>query len=557
MRTRVWRSWVWAGASALAIGLNAADEPKPPAPPRVGRDSVEPSKEAIPAAVDPAPASQEKAAPETPAVPPEASKPGLPPVLDQVARLSASSTDEAVICSYIEKAATPYRITGNDIARLRELGVSQKVLLALINHSQTAGPSTTSEIIAPQNPPAESTEASSSEVALDYQDALAPYGTWYDVPGYGWCWQPTVVVVNGDWRPYCDDGYWRWSDYGWYWQSHYTWGWAPFHYGRWFSDAHRGWLWCPDRTWGPAWVSWRNSDRHCGWAPLPPGACYGAKEGWTHHGKRVGTDCDFGLRSGDFTFVAREHFSERQLNGHSLRGADLANAYRNTTVRNNYLTGPNNRVINQGVASATAAARRAPFASGPGGEAPRMRSGIPFSNERITPVRQVNTPRAPSTVTRTPSAAGAPGTRAAVMPPAPGPVSVARTTTAPRSTAAVNIGTITPPGRMPPASLAPRRTFTPSLPQLSAVRSIQVQPTRTFAPPSVPGVSRMTSFTRAAPRASIGSVAGARPAVSVTTMRSSAPRPGVSVGRTSAPSTGSRAPAGRTTTATRSSAGQR
>src|SRR5438876_206923 len=39
-----------------------------------------------------------------------------------------------------------------------------------------------------------------------FYDALAPYGTWVDVQGYGRCWQPTAVVVDPSWRPYCDRG---------------------------------------------------------------------------------------------------------------------------------------------------------------------------------------------------------------------------------------------------------------------------------------------------------------------------------------------------------------
>jgi len=167
---------------ALAMSLNAADEPKAPAPP----DAPPAKVEAAPPVTEPPTVSAETkpAAPDTPATdaaPASASKtfqPGLPPMLDQVVKLSETGADEAVIRAYVEKAASPYRVTGNDIVRLRERGVSQQVILALIEHSQFAEQSGNSEIIAPQTPPtAEApTNASSSDVALDYQDALAPYG---------------------------------------------------------------------------------------------------------------------------------------------------------------------------------------------------------------------------------------------------------------------------------------------------------------------------------------------------------------------------------------------
>src|SRR5207302_3435873 len=97
----------------------------------------------------------------------------------------------------------------------------------------------------------------------DFSDALAPYGNWVDVAGYGRCWQPAVGAVNPGWRPYCDRGHWAYTDSGWYWMSDYSWGWAPFHYGRWFQHERLGWCWTPDNVWGPAWVSWRYSNNYC------------------------------------------------------------------------------------------------------------------------------------------------------------------------------------------------------------------------------------------------------------------------------------------------------
>src|SRR5580700_10197841 len=70
------------------------------------------------------------------------------------------------------------------------------------------------------------------DVNYFYSD-LSPYGQWVDLAGYGWCWQPTVVAGNSQWQPYSDDGHWIYTDAGWFWQSDYPWGWAPFHYGRW------------------------------------------------------------------------------------------------------------------------------------------------------------------------------------------------------------------------------------------------------------------------------------------------------------------------------------
>jgi hypothetical protein len=61
--------------------------------------------------------------------------------------------------------------------------------------------------------------------------------------------------------------------------SDYSWGWAPFHYGRWDYDQYYGWLWIPGNEWGPAWVSWRRADGYYGWAPMEPGITLSASFG--------------------------------------------------------------------------------------------------------------------------------------------------------------------------------------------------------------------------------------------------------------------------------------
>ena len=96
-------------------------------------------------------------------------------------------------------------------------------------------------------------------------------GNWIDAEGYGYGWQPDVVVRDPNWRPY-SDGYWAYTDYGWTWISYEDFGWATYHYGRWANLADYGWVWFPgeELDWGPAWVSWRTGGDYIGWAPLPP-----------------------------------------------------------------------------------------------------------------------------------------------------------------------------------------------------------------------------------------------------------------------------------------------
>jgi hypothetical protein len=108
------------------------------------------------------------------------------------------------------------------------------------------------------------------QAAAQFQDSLAPYGTWVDDDAYGRVWQPSADTVGADFSPYATGGHWSLTEYGWTWISEWDWGWAPFHYGRWLPLADRGWCWIPGTLWGPAWVSWRAGGGYVGWAPLPP-----------------------------------------------------------------------------------------------------------------------------------------------------------------------------------------------------------------------------------------------------------------------------------------------
>ena len=142
-----------------------------------------------------------------------------------------------------------------------------------------------------------------------FYEALAPYGNWLQVDGAQY-WQPAAVGLDPDWQPYCQRGHWVNSDCGWAWYSDYSWGWAPFHYGRWRHDDRLGWIWAPDTVWGPAWVNWREHAGVIGWAPLPPGAVYVPGVGFTFQGRRVAVGFEFGLQARQYTFVEMRYFCE-------------------------------------------------------------------------------------------------------------------------------------------------------------------------------------------------------------------------------------------------------
>jgi len=327
------------------------------------------------------------------------------PAAAEVIKLSEAGVAESVVLGFISNSAAAYNLSVDEILYLYDIGISSQVITAMMRHDadlrekqgeaselgaqisdqQTnimaelagiketlakelpaaapaapetanapaaAGPGQATAQAAPA-PPQEAAPQPAyanlpQQVNYFYSD-LTPYGSWYELPGYGWCWQPRVVVVNPAWRPYCDRGNWLWTDCGWYWQSDYSWGWAPFHYGRWHRHPSAGWVWFPDSCWAPAWVSWRYTDGYCGWAPLPPSAHFSVGVGLTHHGTRVGVDFGFGLGADFFTFVEWKHLHDHYPRQYALAHAQAGNVYKNSRVINNYIVGNNNTIINEGI----------------------------------------------------------------------------------------------------------------------------------------------------------------------------------------------------------------
>ncbi len=322
----------------------------------------------------------------------------------EIARLHQSGLDESVVKAFVERSTNALSPTADELIFLKDIGVSPRVITAMIQQTArmreqaaavaiathtnapaetrpnmtviaananppaaqpaapavAAGPQPAAVAPAPQaavvtEPPqpvlvAQPAPANLPQSVTVFYEQLQPYGTWMQVADYGWCWQPSVCVSTPAWRPYADRGRWLYTDCGWYWQSDYAWGWAPFHYGRWVSHARCGWLWVPDTNWGPAWVVWRSSASHCGWAPLPPSAVFVAARGWYFGGVHVGLNFDFGLPRHHYTFIPFSRFCDRNPHYFALAPTVVQNVFNETTVINNiYVT--NNVVVNNGIAA--------------------------------------------------------------------------------------------------------------------------------------------------------------------------------------------------------------
>ena len=119
-----------------------------------------------------------------------------------------------------------------------------------------------------------------------YED-LDAYGSWTQVPEYGWSWRPSQVPAG--WAPY-RFGNWVWiAPWGWTWVEDEPWGFAPFHYGRW-ANYRSTWIWVPGPmvarpVYAPALVAWVGGGgfglsislggrESVGWFPLGPREVY-------------------------------------------------------------------------------------------------------------------------------------------------------------------------------------------------------------------------------------------------------------------------------------------
>jgi hypothetical protein len=193
--------------------------------------------------------------------------------------------------------------------------------------------------------PAARQTAARTDVSIDFfYDNLSDGGSWLEVAGYGYCWQPSVAASNRSWRPY-SDGYWAYTDVGWTWISYEDFGWATYHYGRWMRLRGRGWVWMPGRDWGPAWVSWRTGGDYVGWAPLPPRRSGDVFVEFSPINSRVDVDFDIGPAS--YNFIDVRYIGEPVLR-ERIYAADQNVTYITQTVNVTNITYINSAVYNYG-----------------------------------------------------------------------------------------------------------------------------------------------------------------------------------------------------------------
>ncbi len=211
----------------------------------------------------------------------------------------------------------------------------------------------------------------------NFYDALSPYGEWINNPEYGYVWMPNV---GPDFKPYATNGNWVYTDEGWTWASNYSWGWAPFHYGRWFYEDGYGWMWIPGNEWAPAWVSWRRSPDYYGWAPLGPGV-----------NVNIAVGGGYNPPAHYWCFVPQQYVTSPHVNNYYVNEQQNVTIVNNTTVIHNTTivnnTYNNTTIINSNVSNTRVTVNN--YAGGPDpGEVSRV-TGAPL---RPIAVRESNAP---------------------------------------------------------------------------------------------------------------------------------------------------------------------
>lgn len=159
---------------------------------------------------------------------PPATKAKLPHGADDVVRLSTARVNEEVILNYIQTSGTIYNLTPQDIVRLRDEGVSDRVINAMIDQRrvvpiQAAAAQNLAQAQPAANPaPAASTAVYVAQPApvVVYTQPEPPRSTLHIIP------YPAARAAYYGPPPH----YYRPPDHGWYYRPVYPrfsvyWGW--------------------------------------------------------------------------------------------------------------------------------------------------------------------------------------------------------------------------------------------------------------------------------------------------------------------------------------------
>ncbi len=164
--------------------------------------------------------------------------------------LVEAGAGEEVVRAYVAKSSIPYELSLEDVLYLRDIGVPDGVVAAMMRRgaelrqdqaevvalqtnlvgavaeikaalatrdatngvvaAEPAAVAGTAEAPGPAPLPqvAASVPPDAPAEVQPFYESLTPYGSWYQVPSYGWVWQPSVITASTGWSPYCQGGRW-------------------------------------------------------------------------------------------------------------------------------------------------------------------------------------------------------------------------------------------------------------------------------------------------------------------------------------------------------------
>jgi hypothetical protein len=286
------------------------------------------------------------------------------PSLAETIRMIRAGVEDTVLHTFVQKSAGTLNLGADQIVFLRDLGASPELLDAMMQHDREIAlravpgrvttPATTASLrwreLITVTVPDQLAEWQSEPAHAEFVAQLAPFGQWFQLDGYGWCWQPWIATLRPTWQPYCQGGRWLASDHGWYWESDFSWGSLVFHYGRWFYHVEAGWCWWPETRWASAWVTWRTGPEWVAWAPLPPGSDLAPNgQGLSFLGETVPWTHDFNLDWEDYVCLPWSQFYCSEPGQMRLRGDEAAEACRGSRSLNDFFVGSDGTTVNRGL----------------------------------------------------------------------------------------------------------------------------------------------------------------------------------------------------------------
>jgi hypothetical protein len=185
-----------------------------------------------------------------------------------------------------------------------------------------------------------------SRDVVGYED-LDDHGSWRDDQDYGHVWYPNNVAVG--WAPY-REGHWDWiSPWGYTWVDDSSWGYAPFHYGRWVTVGGRwGWIAGPVNVrpvYAPALVVFIGGG----------GGGFGGNVGWFPLGPREVYVPPYQ--------VSRGYMNQVNVSNTTVNTTTITNVYNNTIINNRTTNITNVNYVNRNVQGAVTVVPQRAFAS--------------------------------------------------------------------------------------------------------------------------------------------------------------------------------------------------